>query len=323
MLLFLYGPDTYRSLKRLRFLEEGFRTKYDTQGFSVVRLDGESASMDDVRQAVITVGFLSAKRLVILERFLSTKRERAGQDELRALFAAHAEHKDLVLLVWEGDVDALAARKTPSPLLAYLLKEARCEAFPLLSDAQLRAWVVREVRARNGTIGTAAVTLLLALTGNDLWQLAGEMDKLTAYAGKEEIGEGDVRLLVRGAFDADIFRLTDALAARQVADAMQLIDAHLAHGEPPLALLTMLVRQVRTLLIVKSAEPRTTPQDLAKRFGIHPFVVRKAAVASRRFSLPELAALYDRLFALDRKLKSSQVDARLLFARLVAGVGAP
>lgn len=320
MLMLLHGPDTYRSLQRLHILEAGFRKKYDRQGLNIVHLDGEKLTAGELRREVTTVGFLSKKRMVVIRRLVGSKHDLTIQEDLWRIIAEHVKDAEVVMVLWEEE---LPAGKSAGPLHRNVLRRATEETFPLLEPGALRTWVVKEVQLRRGKIHPVAVHFLAGLTGNNLWQLSNEIAKLAGYAGARQISEEDVRLFVRGAFDADIFRLTDAIADRKTGEAAALVDTHLAAGEPPLYLLSMVARQVRILLEVQSIGADRQPSEIAKILSLHPYVVRKAIPAARKFTELELRDLVEHLAALDVTLKTSAVDPRLLFARLVARLARP
>ena len=61
-----------------------------------------------------------------------------------------------------------------------------------------------------------ACRALVELVGENLQELASEIDKLSLYAGHDEIGEDEVELLVAARADVPPFVLTDAWGRRDV-----------------------------------------------------------------------------------------------------------
>ncbi len=134
--------------------------------------------------------------------------------------------------------------KTPAPDLLLIMTVAAgskadtglsasataLEFDPLTGD-RIPKWIAHH--ATNGLgirISEPAVELLQAAVGSDLYQLAGELDKLASYVqGRdEEIGEDAVAAIVgvrRGETQAD---LLDAVADRNVSRALELIPHVLA-----------------------------------------------------------------------------------------------
>ncbi len=66
MLIFLSGPDTFRSRKQLKKMIEKFKTDRDPQGFNVVVLDCRVSEPSYILEQILTPPFLAEKKLVIL-----------------------------------------------------------------------------------------------------------------------------------------------------------------------------------------------------------------------------------------------------------------
>ena len=72
MLIFLHGPDTFRSRQQLKKMIEKFKTDRDPQGYNVAVLDCAKEDGGKVMEQILSAPFMSEKRLVVLENFLST-----------------------------------------------------------------------------------------------------------------------------------------------------------------------------------------------------------------------------------------------------------
>lgn len=324
MIIFLHGPDTYRSRQQLKFYKEGFVKKYDPSGLNVVTLDGGKLSFEEFRQACGSVGFLSKKRLVIVENLIKGNKDKKIQPDIVDYLDKELT-KDTVLIFWEEEEEGDWKKKKkkarqPHPLLARLDKEKE-EFFGLLRAEELNRWIRNEVKQRGGKIDSAAVLELASMVGADLWAMISEIDKLISYKNKKPIMADDVRQVVKTKFDENIFHLTDALAEKNAPLSFQLISDQIQSGSHELYILAMLIRQFRILLQVKeiiSQEPNY--YTVASRLGLHPFVAQKAILAGRKFSLEELKKIYGLLLNIDIKIKTSQDDPRVLFDLLVMKV---
>jgi DNA polymerase-3 subunit delta len=312
MIILLHGPDTYRSRQRLKVLREAFQTKHDPTGFSIVRLDGPALSVDEVNKAVSTRGFLSTKRMVVIEN-LSQHKSPKTVEAIQELLT-HWNNDDTVLILWEGPTPSKSRKKKSAGLSIKPGKDVLVEVFPLLTDTQLVQWIKKEITRREGRIGADAERLLISLASKDLWETSSEIDKLISYTRNRPITVADVELMMKSKFDSDIFRLTDALSARNTQAALHLMEEEVGSGLPVPYLLTMLARQFRVLLQVKDyLDTGNPPNQLASELDLHPFVARKTTEQARRFSLAELKHIYTRLAQLDQRTKSTGIDPRILF----------
>src|SRR3989338_8418244 len=246
MIILLYGEDTYRSLERLRTLREAFRKKFDPYGVNIVRLDGETLTPEDFNRAVGTQGFLATKRFLVVERLIGDGSAET-QQAVRERVMQDKDQSDNVVVFWEQCAEppkatgrARKAGAEGARLWAALAALAKLERFAPLTPAALLTWIEREVKKRDGTIDKKAVQRLITLVGTNLSQLSSELDKLTHYRAGQVITEDDVDLLVSAPIDDNIFRLTDALGARDEQLALQLLEEQFQSGTAPLSLLRML-----------------------------------------------------------------------------------
>lgn len=324
MIIFLYGPDTYRSRQKLHFYQDGFKKKYDPQGFNVVRLDGEKLTLEDFRKNIGQVGFLASKRFIVVENVIAKSKSKKIEQEIVDYLEREWTDDNVLIFLEETEGSSSKkkkVKKTSSHPLMDLLLEKKAEEFPYLNGEELNKWIKNEVRQRGGMIEPAAVLALASQVGSDLWNMASEIEKLINYKDKKIITAADVQLMVRGSYDENIFHLTDALAAKDAKLSYKLLAGQLSSGAHELYILTMLIRQFRILLQTREIlDKETNYYTIASRLKLHPFVAQKAIRDARRFGLEELKNIYRQLLEIDVKIKSSNDDPRLLFDLLITEV---
>lgn len=335
MLFFIHGEDTYRSRQKLAELKNEFKRKLATSDFSITVLDGEKLTLEDFREAVATSSFLAKKRFIIIENLLSKNSQLNLKKNIAKYLYEENIQLDNSVVFWEAKdfqkknswsrkkskTDHPAA-KTGSPLLAKLLKEQYVWYFPLLTNSELTVWLRRRATELNGQLTSQTANALIALIGNDLWQLDQELKKLVAYCQQRPITLKEINLLVHGNFTEDIFRLTDAVGSQNKKLALQLLNQQLTNREPGGQAYTfsMIVRQFRLLLQIKDALARqiVSPASLAKELGLHPFVVKKILPQASKYTLEQLKNIYQKLLTIDFKVKTGQGGLELLLDMLIA-----
>lgn len=314
MIILLFGEDTYRSHQRQTKLKEAFRKKYDPKGLNIIQLEGKTLTQENFNQAIATHGFLSTRRLIVIQN-LSENRSQAVREAVRDALSEMPADENIVIF-WEAKTGGEGGkRKKTEPLFGLRPGPGVVlEEFALLEGAKLTRWVKNEFSQRQSSIEPKALTLLVDYVGNDLWRLAGEIEKLANYTGGAAVTEADVALVVRPQFDLNIFKLTDALATKDASTALKLLDDQISAGVAPMYLLAMVVRQFRILIQVKDyLERNENPQLLTQTLGLNPFVARKAVEQARHFTLDQLKKTYRRLLTLDERMKSSGFDQRIFF----------
>lgn len=317
MVIFLHGPDSFRSHERMLQLRDAFVKKYDPSGANVVSLDGAGLTIEQFRQAVLSSGFLISRRFVMLDRPLEA--DHAVQEAFSELLKTDAIPKETILVVRSGEeapVKKTKAKAQASSLLNSLKALDHAETFDELRPHDVEQWIIRRVRQRGGSIDRDATAQLASAVGSDLWRAANEVDKLVHVRGGV-IHAKDVET-ESTALETNIFDLTDALSRKEVSTAIRLLEDQLDDGANALYLVSMLARQVRILMSVADAvRQNVQPSAIADHLSLHPFVVRKALESIRTFSQSELLRAHDALVELDHTLKSTRQDPRALLDRFV------
>ena len=311
MLIFLFGQDTFRSRQQLRKLVEKFKRERDPQGYNVVDLDCQTASVGNILEQILSTPFLAEKRLVILRNLLTAKAEDSRQEILARLKNKSIPENNIVIF-WEGTSDFKL--KSAKEIFQHLQKEKFIQEFPLLTGARLRSWVAAELQEKGGKISNPAISYLVDNTGGDGWLIDSLVGQLLAYCRGREIELADVQLFIEEKIDDSIFNLVDAIISGQKKTAFKMIQEQYRQGEDAAFVYVMLLRQVRILFEMRDLfdrEDSISSTTLATRLSLHPFVVKKSLPFVKKYPLVKLRDLYQKLLAEDIKIKTGQLNQSL------------
>lgn len=300
MIIFLYGEDTYRLKEKLGGVIEGYK-KARKSGLNLKYIDcskNEGDAFRSLKNDLEQVSMFKEKKLVIVLNTFSDASFKESFIKEKSLISS----EDIIVFYQEGNV------KKNDSLFKYLEKNAKCQNFELLRFQKLRDWTQDKFLDYGAKISADAENILLDFVGNDLWKLNNEIKKLALYR-KEGVVEGaDVKLLVKPVLETDIFKTIDALAIRDKKQALRLVHKHIAKGESPIYLLSMINYQFRNLLIIKDFIERAAPYaSIAKKSGLHPFVVMKTFNQCQYFTFSELKKIYLNIFQIDLEIKTGKI----------------
>jgi DNA polymerase III subunit delta len=302
-------PKIGRALQRLR-------ARIDEQ--AIEHLDAPPATGDDAVAACNALGFFSGEaRLVIV----------AGVDKWKAAdvkaVAAYLESPA------PGTVLALVATdlKADSPLGKAVAKGGQVLAFSV-PRRNLSNWVAEQFKAAGARADPDACAALLQIVGDDLHQLAAEIDKLATWAGDEPIGEREVEALAAAVAETPTFALTDAWALRDVARTLEASETIFeregkARRDTAPRLAAALGNHVgRVRQCQKLAAEGIRPRDAAGKLKMHPFYAEKVFGQAKNFSEEELRDSLVRLAQLDLALKGkSRLTPDLELQRALVDLG--
>lgn len=309
MIFFLYGPDSFRSKRKLNEIIQGYE-KANGPLATVIPFDAKEQQFAEFYSQFNTNSMFAKKKLVIVKNsFLSKEFQEQFLETIKDIEAA----KDIVAIHEEK-----ADERTK--FFKELLKQTKSQKFDFLSPLSLKKWVAAEFKENGCDIQPQALELLVQYVKQDMWRLFQEIQKLSNFK-KGLITKEDVALQVAPNIENAIFETIDALASKNKKQAITLLKNHLDAGDSPLYLLSMIAYQFRNFLIIKDLLEKKVPSyAIAKQAGLHPFVVQKSMHLVTRFSFETLKEIYRNIFIADEEIKTGKKDPEMALEILVAGI---
>lgn len=325
VLLFL-GPEAYRrGLCRKALLARVLAPEEREDGFT--RHDLDEVSLIDVLDDARSMSLFARNRLIwaagaesVLPRgrtASSDDLEQAGAQALAAYLQDPTPGTVLVFDARKWDFEGEDKDKVARLRKFFAAVPATVE-FARLSHQESREFARREAAAKGLTLGAAELDLIVDATAGDPRRLAAEIEKLALLAANrpEPVTAAEIAALVPNAQETTIFKLVDALAARDRAASMALLDTLFRAGEYlPLAL-TFLSGVFRLALAAKEQNLRSAQdvQSYFQRLGVPMWRSRaeQVALAAARFEKPRLEEAIQLVFRADRDLKGARAGDRIV-----------
>ncbi|MBI5254679.1 DNA polymerase III subunit delta [Candidatus Falkowbacteria bacterium] len=327
-----FGDNDFAIHEQIRFWIDAFSKKHGA--LNIARFDAlEITSNKDelsrqIKNALQVNSLFGMNKLVVFKDFLPTKIERRKSkidaDILQYIADSFGKLSETFFIVFT-QTEMPATTSAIFKTLQKLEKEGQVEIqeFVLPKSRDLTFWVVQRVKKLRCDIKTDAAEYLCAIVGADLWQMANEIAKLGNYCSGQTIEKSDVKLLVRAGGQENIFKLLDAISARDKCAAAKLFDQQLADGAEEMYLFFMIAKQVRQLLEAKlmiENNPQVTADVLSQQMKLHPFVAKKMLQQAQNFDLKKLKEIYSRLAGIDVDLKTKNISFELLFEVLLSEI---
>lgn len=301
-------PKITRALQRLRA-----RVGQD----AVEQLAAPPATGDDAVAACNSLGFFSEARLVVVQTV--DKWKAADVKTVAAYLESPTPGTVLALVAEEMRADA--------PLAKAVAKRGQILAYSV-AKRQLTQWVAEQFKLAGARAEPDACVALVHLVGEDVQQLANEVDKLSTWAGGEPIGEQEVEALVAAVAETPTFALTDAWAARDAARTLEASETIFEREGRPRRetaprLAGALANHVsRVAQCQRLAAAGVRPRDAAGTLRMHPYYAEKVFAQADNFSAEELRDAVVRLAELDLALKGkSRVQPDLELQRALVELG--
>ncbi|MHB0936253.1 MAG: DNA polymerase III subunit delta [Armatimonadota bacterium] len=264
--------------------------------------------------------FLGSGRLLIVRNadLLATDQ----QKKLAAGLASVPPMNHVLLVTGDGGKDARKAAKLAPDLLKGIAEKGTIYDCAALNENEAGEWVREKLKEWGQAIEPAALQMLLTRTGTELRRLQVETEKLSLLAGDNgRIRIQDVELLTPKQAEESVFRLVDAVAARNAAQAMAVLHELLTvQLEQPYRIFPLIVRQFRLIwqtkvLLEAGWRPGQPPESFPQALALLPeqnvtaqlknsWMGNKLAGPARQLSWEHLQSAYQALLECDMASKA-------------------
>jgi DNA polymerase-3 subunit delta len=308
----LTGSDRPKIARAVRRLRDRFGDD------STEHLSAREVGAADVVASCNALGLFGGEgRLVIVDDV--DKWKAAEVKELATYLAAPSPETVLALVAEEVKADSALSRAVAKAgqVLAYDVPKKK-----------LPDWVGEQFARFGARAEPQACRALVEMVGDNLDELANEVDKLSTWAGPEYVvTQRDVEQLAAGRAETAIFAVTDAWGRRDVGATLRSTEelmerSHRARSGELMRIVASMAGHVgRVRRAQKLAEEGVRPRDAAATLKIHPFVAEKAFAQAANFSAEELAGAIVRLAELDAAAKGgSKLPADLELERTLVEI---
>jgi len=327
MIIFLYGADTFRSRRKVKELKNKFIKEIDDNSGSLESVDGQNTTLKEIGEKINTGSLFVKKRLIVIENIFKNKKDKIGAElsaYLQKINKDAANDNDNILIFWDEDISATprGLKIDLKKLFTYLSKQKYVQEFTALNNSQILSFIKQEAISYGKDINSAAASILISLTGTDLWLIASEIKKL-AFRNKDEkmIEVNDIKEMVSGLYSDDIFALTDALSSKNKSEATRLLEEQYAAGLGDEYIIAMLIRQFKILLQIRSAlDNNLSPNEITSKIKLHPYVIKKGLTQARNFKASDLKNYLNTLVNLDFYNKKGISNIKSELTMLIAGL---
>lgn len=322
---YFHGDDEYLKDDMIRQMIDAV-VDPSTRDFNFDIRRGNEVDAESLLSLLSTPPMLAERRLVIVRDVQALKKDaRAALDRYLAAPAP--------------DVVALLVAPMGVKVDASLMDVAAAVEFEPLTGDRVPKWVAHHVTTSlKSTITPGAVDLLISAVGNDLPQLAAELDKLASYVNGAEIDEDAVGAVVGIRRGETLGDLLDRVLAHDAPGALAIVDHVLAQPKTTAVTVVMaLTTQTLALAWARAARDRGFPAvgierelfNLLKEGNAYPGRPWGEAVSAwsravSRWTMVELERAIDALLAADFALKEARLssDEQLLASLVLTLCGA-
>lgn len=291
----LYGEESFlmeRSLSLL--LEQAFDQSLKDFNFNLFY--GNESKGIDIIDAAQTLPMFSERRAVLVKRAEGLN---ASATEILLPYLAKPSESTCLIFV----ATKLDQRKK---FFIELKKHGTLVEHKRLYENKIGAFIQSEALRHGKPIDAAAADLLAFCIGNNLQELASQLEKLAIYLGQRpRITVADVTAIASTSKAFSVFELARFLGLKELKNALASLMTLFRNGDDVPMMIGALSQHFRKLWRIRELLDRKLPQsDIAREAGIAPFFVGEMIAQAKNFPVSELRLLFNELQRCDISSKT-------------------
>ena len=276
--------------------------------------DLEEVELDNALENLDTYGFLSSKKVIVIQNIKSIKYDDYKKDIDHLFKYIDNPNSDNLLII--------EARKLNNTLK--ITKELKKKCKYILVEFNSKDYI--KTTLKDYKIDNLVINLLDEYCQSDITKIDGECSKLMNYKSdtktitKEDIEEMVVKKL---GDERDLtFAFSRSLAERNIKEALLKYHELLNYNIEPLSIIGLLASQIRIIYQVKLLEKnRLSDREIADTLGEKSdYRIKKTRELTRLYSEDELLGLMQKLSDMDYKIKTTDVDGKNLIEMFIINI---
>ncbi|MBE7002912.1 MAG: DNA polymerase III subunit delta [Ruminococcaceae bacterium] len=238
-----YGEESYLREYYLGELKKAL-VPSGFEEFNYHRLDGKTASMAELIEAVEAMPMMAERTMVVLTDCDLFK---LGEDARGLLISLLEDFPEYCCLVIVYDLLEYKPNKTYKKLCAALDKNVLTVNFRIAEKKDLINWIRRRFRALDKDIDAQASEHLIFTCGALMTGLVPEIAKIGAYARGKTVTVEDINAVADPVLDAVVFNMSNAITRGDYNSACEILGQLLKKQEEPFVLLSIIGKELRKI----------------------------------------------------------------------------
>jgi len=314
-LYFFHGEETFLQNHYLGQMKNKLLDSL-TESFNYHRLNNETFDIRAFADAVENLPMMAESTFVQVDDIDLFKMNDGDRTKMAEILSDIPDYCTVVFtyltVAWKPD-------KRLKKLWDAVQNHGTVVEFAKQDQRDLTAWITRHFAANKKRISTDLCLYLIEITGGTMTALSGEIEKICAYSGTEEIKKSDIDAVTEPVLDAVVFQMTEQLSAGRYDQAIDKLQQLLKMQQEPLAILGAVGGHFRRIATARTLlDHGKNASELQRLYApMHDYAARKTMDAARRFK-PEFCRRAAQLvLETDYKMKTSFDDSERLLELLI------
>lgn len=316
-LYFFYGEEVFLLHHYLEQLRKSIVDEL-TESFNFHKLTAETFDIREFADCVENLPMMAERTMVIVDEIDVFKMNESDREKMIDIFSDIPEY---CTVVFTYETTGFKPDKRLKKLWEAISKYGELIEFAKQSQRDLITWITRHFSANGKRINPDLCAYLIDITDGTMTSLSGEISKISAYSGADEIKKSDIDAVTEPVLDAVVFQMTDLLSQGEYGAALLKLQQLLKMQQEPIAILGAIGGHFRRLSTARTLlDNGKNASDLMRLCGLADYPARKTMSAASRFSAVFYGKAAELVLESDRQLKTSYDDPKRILEVLIMGL---
>lgn len=316
-LYFFYGEEVFLLH---HYLQQLYKVVIDelTESFNYHKLTSETFDIREFADCVENLPMMAERTMVIVDEIDIFKMNESDREKMIDILSDIPEY---CTVVFTYETTSFKPDKRLKKLWEVVSKNGELIEFAKQNQRDLVTWITRHFAANGKRINPDLCVYLIDITDGTMTSLSGEISKISAYSGSDEIRRSDIDAVTEPVLDAVVFQMTDLLSQGDYGGALVKLQQLLKMQQEPIAILGAIGGHFRRMATARTLlDHGKNASDLMRLCGMADYPARKTMSAAGRFSAKFYAKAAELVLDSDRQMKTSFDDPKRILELLVMGL---
>lgn len=295
----------------------------DFEDFNLKKLDGKETSLNEIYDCVSSFPMMSDYTCTLIKDFPLTDYigEKGKIDkEFESIITDVPETS--VLVFWMDTVEVDEKSSKWSKVLKMIDGVGACAKIDKRTRSALEKLIISSAAKKDCALSRENANYMINLVGEDMSTLQNELHKVCSYVGSGEITRTDIDKTVIVSVEAKIFQLSRMIVRGEADNAFENLSNLFKLREEPVIILSVLSKAFVDMYRVKAIKEKglsysKLSEDFPSAYKGRSFVLDNAANDASKYTVTQLKNALNLLSDADRRLKSTNEDAKIVLEELI------
>ena len=313
-LYFFHGEEVFLLH---HYLDQMERKTIDelTWDFNFHRFNPENFSIQSFSDAVEALPMMAEHTFCEVDEIDLFKMAEGDREKMISILS---DIPDYCTVVFTSETVEWKPDKRLKKLWEVVDKQGSVVEFARQSQRELISWVTRHFAAMQKKISPDLCAYLIDITGGTMTALQGEIQKIAAYSGADEICKADIDAVTEPVLDAVVFQMTDLMGSGDYGGALLKLQQLLKMQQEPIPILGAIGGHFRRISTARTLmDCGKNADDLMRMTGLRDYPARKTMSAAHKFSPKFCRRASELILETDYQVKTSFDDPVRLLELLI------